>query len=112
MDWFGAWLDAQQTVQVEAFGVDPFTAGGDYLRYNLLAAFTELGEVAQEVPGWKPWNDVAPWEFDQDALTEEIVDVLHFLGNLILWAGITGPELTDLYQRKLAENRRRQDARR
>lgn len=97
---------------MEAFGVDPVDEGRDYLIYNLLALFTEVGELVQELPGWKPWTDKPSWDFDHAALTEEIVDVLHFLGNIILWADITPDDLELVYKRKLAENRRRQDARR
>lgn len=108
-DWFGEWLTAQERLQREVFEVEPFSEGIEYLRWNVLAAVTELVEVLNET-NWKPWSTSAGVGLQAD-FVEELVDVLHFVGNLALWAGIRGPELTEKYQAKLEENARRQEAR-
>lgn len=106
LNWFDEWLVAQNDLQREAFGVDPALAGPDYLMLNLLGVIAEMGEVMQEVD-WRPWSSsqghIAP------GLVGEIVDVLHFVGNIILWAGIGSDELTDVYVQKILENTRRQE---
>jgi len=109
---FGAWLEATAALQEQAYGIRPAellgAARADYLRSMTLAAVVELAEAAQETY-WKPWGraDGTPRR-DRDRVLEELVDVLHFLGNLLVAQGVTGPELTAAYLAKAQVNRDRQ----
>lgn len=66
-----------------------------YLREVVLCATDELHEVLAEV-NWKPWKssrgikDVAKYR-------EELADVLHFILDMYLAAGLTGRELIEDY---------------
>lgn len=65
-----------------------------------------LGEVPREFH-WKYWSHARPF-FNRARILEEIVDVLHFLANVLVAIGVTDDELEEAYQLKQAENRRRQ----
>ena len=72
----------------------------------LTGLFSEVGELGQEID-WKYWSE-GRGEFNRDRVIEEAVDVLHFLGNILLWAGVHSAELTEAYVVKMQENIRRQ----
>ena len=111
---FQQWLDRQRALQRlgAKFGVtqgDPGELHGkardDYLRWNALAAHHELVEMVDET-SWKPWaDDDAPW--NREEFITEAVDVLHFLGNMLLCENVTGAELSHAYAKKLAKNAKR-----
>lgn len=109
---FGEWLDATKTLQSEAFGVDfeklqsDPEALADFFLYNLLALHDEVSEVAGEV-GWKPWADNRGFVRKEEALSE-VVDVLHFVANILCALDVLPMELEGAYQSKMTENRRRQ----
>lgn len=77
----------------------------------LIAALkSEAQEVLDELP-WKPWKDDHgdPGAVDPERVREEIVDVQHFVNNLIM-AWFDNLEQFDCYFRaKLDENVRRQE---
>lgn len=107
------WLATQLRLQVEGFNVDPSTLGGadlaEYVRWNSLALTDELHEFLQEVQ-WKPWANDAGLVRDRDAAVGELVDVLHFLGNLALSMGADDKEMRRRYKQKVAVNLQRQHA--
>jgi len=106
------WLESTEKLQREAYGID--WKGRRYpkaqvlaLRDNLLAAIVELaGEVPREF-AWKPWAHDEPW-VNHEHMLSEIVDVMHFLGNMLLTLGVTDDEFWEAYRRKQEINRDRQ----
>lgn len=112
MRLFGSWLDETQRLQLEAYHHDLQAFVGDdradAVMMNILAATDELHEALQEVD-WKPWLTVGrgAWH-DRDAFVGELVDVLHFVANLLVLAGCDDLELSRRYAAKMSLNRRRQ----
>lgn len=108
-------LEKQRALQRKSFGVDPHTITGEdrvkYIRMNSLAAIAELIEALNEVDGWKDWQterenagSFKSWE----NYVGEMVDVLHFVANLLNASGITEEMLRYLFEKKQEENARRQ----
>lgn len=77
-----------------------------WIQKEILAIISELSEILDEV-NFKWWKD--PQEIDQDRLTEEIVDVLHFFVSMCLKAGIGPDDLYQAYVQKNKENFSRQE---
>jgi dimeric dUTPase (all-alpha-NTP-PPase superfamily) len=106
-------LEKQRQLQVQSFGTDPYDLSGDdlveFVRWNVLAATDELHEALNVLSGWKPWSDAEPAIADRDAYVEELVDVMHFVGNLLLAAGVTDRELEQAYDEKARKNAERQE---
>jgi hypothetical protein len=108
---FGSWLAQTRDLQNEFYGFDlPFDIEDkteeliDYVRVNVLAAEDELHEALNEV-SWKPW---ASAQFiNREEFIGEIVDTLHFIGNLLAGVGCTDAELTEAYLEKMNRNRAR-----
>ena len=115
---FSAWLELQLELQRDVF-VDPriFSEDeegrADFLIWNAFAATDELHEAMQEV-GWKPW--ASSRHLNSEEFLEEIVDALHFIGNMVLAASINRHEdpkvlavmLWQKYQQKAEKNMQRQ----
>jgi len=106
------WLRSTLTLQTEVFGYtlpvqDP-TALSAYLSWNLLAAYQELGEIGVEF-SWKPWAVDEPFAA-RERIRDEIVDVMHFLGNMLVAMGVSDEELEEAYQTKQAKNKRRKES--
>ncbi len=106
------WLDSTVALQREAFG---FTWTGDEspgevaesLRDNAFAAAVELlGEVPREFH-WKYWSHTEPF-VNRDRVRDELVDVLHFIANMLVALGVDDDELAEAYQAKQYINRKRQ----
>lgn len=70
-----------------------------YLREVILCATDELHEVLAEVH-WKPWKQSRGIK-DVAAYREEVADVMHFILDLYLAAGLTGK---DIYQDYVAKH--------
>lgn len=115
---FEAWLNLQLMLQQEVF-VDPRIFAddeegrADFMTWNHSAAIIELGEAMQEV-GWKPW--ATSRHLNSEEFLGEIVDALHFIGNMVLAAAINRHELPETlakmlwmkYQEKVDKNIQRQ----
>jgi hypothetical protein len=78
----------------------------DYVTENHSAAVVELSEFMQEV-GWKPWATPRGW-VNRDAAIGELVDVAHFLANLLCALDVSDVEWQARYRAKQEVNRRRQ----
>ena len=76
-----------------------------WMQKEVLAMISELSEVLDEV-NFKWWKN--PKVVDQDALKNELVDVLHFFVSMCLKSGMTAEELFALYKAKNQENLDRQ----
>ena len=94
-------LGLQRTVE-ERWGrsVDPSDpeAVSKYIREVILCATDELHEVLAEVH-WKPWKDSRGIK-SMDNYREEMADVLHFILDLYLAAGLTGRDIVADYVSK------------
>lgn len=73
----------------------------------ILGAIDELCECLREIP-WKPWKKKQ--EYHEERFKEEIVDLLHFLVNLSLSAGMSSDELFERYCNKNKINHERHDS--
>lgn len=101
------WLESTKELQETLGFTLPLAneALSRYLQWNSVGVVTELGEALQEV-GWKPWSTPQGW-IHRQAFLGELVDVGHFLGNMLVAAGITDEEWEEAYQRKQQVNRDR-----
>lgn len=106
---FGTWIKDTKTLQEQWYGknFETFTHQElvEWVRINILAAEDELHEALAEI-SWKPWASAE--FFHREAFLGEIVDVLHFIGNLLAGADITDYELNSAYSEKMERNRERQ----
>lgn len=78
----------------------------DYVTEQHSAAVIELSEFMQEV-GWKPWATPRGWVNRRQAVGE-LIDVAHFLANLLCALEVTDNEWEELYRLKQEVNRQRQ----
>jgi hypothetical protein len=107
------WLKKTRELQIEAYGKDPAELEGADLQFfviwNALAAVKELSEATDEVR-WKPWATLVEGEpvIDKGPFLKEIVDVNHFIANLLVAAGVTDDEYDSAYLEKMETNRERQ----
>lgn len=105
------WLASTLELQTETYGYElpiPSEKKAElaaYIQWNLLAAYQELGEIGVEF-SWKPWAIDEPF-VNVQRIVEEIVDVQHFMGNILTALGIGDDELAEIYQAKQDLNRRR-----
>lgn len=103
------WLESTRTLQEDYFGRD-FTSQdpdefADAIVMNHSALVVELSEFMAEV-GWKDWTTPRGW-VNRDAAVGELVDVGHFLANLLVRLNVTDEEWESRYQEKQEINRRR-----
>jgi dimeric dUTPase (all-alpha-NTP-PPase superfamily) len=121
MPLFGDWLKETRALQVESYGTDPVDLEGEdlavFLRWNFLAAHTELSEALAELP-WKPWSQkhkerledsrgLTEWDA-RDRAVDEIVDVLHFIANILVALDIDDEDINNGYINKMHINAQRQ----
>lgn len=79
------------------------------LREQGLAIMLEIAEAIEKT-AWKPWlTEIPPDPLPHDAFKKEMVDVLHFMVNLCILAGITPDELYQGYRVKNLINIERQN---
>lgn len=101
-------LSLQRKIE-ESWGrlVDPSDeeAVSAYIRDVVLCATDELHEVLGEV-NWKPWKNNRGIK-DMANYREEMADVLHFILDLYLAAGLTGKDIVLDYMAKHYENMNR-----
>lgn len=76
-----------------------------YINVMILACIDELCEMLRETP-WKPWKQQQTMNYDR--FKEELVDLIHFVMNLMLIAELSVDDLYDAYHKKLNENYKRQ----
>lgn len=107
-------FERQLQLQIGSMGIDPATVSGAqryiYLLNNLEGIADELAEARAET-NWKMWttgSELGTFH-DRDAFVKELVDLLHFLVNLLLLANATADEVYNRYMAKAAVNARRQD---
>jgi len=75
-----------------------------YVSSQILALIAESVEVLEETP-WKPWKASRPIADDELArLRVELVDVLHFLVNLFIAAGMDADDVLLAFEAKAGIN--------
>lgn len=106
------WLKSTRELQEDHYGVNFREMDGevraDYVTWNATALTAELGEFLNEV-GWKPWAKGRGWVNREEAVGE-LVDVAHFLGNLLCALGVSDEEWEKRYQDKQQVNRDRMES--
>lgn len=117
-DW--KWLESTEDLQRNTYGYDldelarGASANANYLRanklakyidWNVTAAVQELAEVREEF-SWKPWATDAPF-VHRERVIAEIIDVQHFLGNILVAMAVDDEEYEEAYRRKQEINRAR-----
>jgi hypothetical protein len=116
-DW--EWLKSTKELQTEVYNydldwwVDGLGIGAPsvvkelsaYIDWNMTAAVQEMAEARIEF-SWKPWAVDQPF-VNKERLLNEIVDVNHFLGNVLTAMGVTDEEYAAAYQAKQQKNRER-----
>lgn len=104
------WLSSTRQLQRDAYGDNDWPKHGEALansvQMNVTALVAELGEMLNEV-GWKPWAENRGW-VNREQYLKELVDVGHFLANLIVAVGCTDEEWEQRYRDKQELNLRRQ----
>jgi hypothetical protein len=104
------WLTSTRQLQREAYGDDVWPKEGDVLAdsamANMFSLMKEMSEAGDEI-GWKPWAQPRGW-VNRDAYIGELVDVGHFLANLLIGVGCTDDEWEERYQAKQRVNLKRQ----
>jgi len=110
---FAEWLNETARLQKSAFGIDfdelrsDPEALADYFHLNITGAFTEVAEVA-ELIRWKPWTNKRGIRPNPVHIAMEVVDVMHFLANILVAADAPASLLEYEYRRKIEENEKRQ----
>lgn len=102
---FSFLLELQRTVEGtwgRLVDVNDPEAVSAYVRDVVLCATDELHEVLAEV-NWKPWKDNRGIK-DIEAYREEMADVLHFILDLYLAAGLNGGDIVMDYVSKHYKN--------
>lgn len=113
------WLRSTYGLQVGTYGydLDWFAEGlrlgapsvikelARYIDWNMTAAVQELAEARVEF-SWKPWAVDDPF-VNRERLINEMVDVNHFIGNVLTAMGVTDEEYEIAYQAKQQKNRER-----
>lgn len=77
----------------------------EWVQKNILAIISELSEVMDEV-NFKWWKNKKP--INEEALLEELTDVLHFFISMCIHAGVDADTLFAAYRKKNHENFKRQ----
>jgi hypothetical protein len=110
------WLKSTKELQEDTYGynlafyaslADPEETAR-YLDWNTTAAVQELAEVREEF-SWKPWATDEAF-VNRDRIRDEVIDVMHFLANILTGLGVDDAELEVHYRLKQAKNRRRHDS--
>ena len=125
----------QKDIQETVYGYDfeklrslPLNQFREFFDWNYHSVQDELRETFDALGGikdgigngvWKPWkksyheraphmtfNDLS--ESDKKELQMELIDIQHFLFNMMLAAGLTPQDLMNMYFAKNKENRERQ----
>lgn len=80
----------------------------DRIPITVTSIVAELGEILEEVQGWKDWRKEVP-SVDREHLLEEYSDLMHFVINLGLYLGFSDQDLSRKFVEKNQENHNRQD---
>jgi len=103
-------LGMQRNLQLEAYGLAPDKMDVDtkieYIKTMILAGTDELHELLAELD-WKPWTQ-GERKINYDGAKKEIVDLWHFVLNIMLALDMSTDELYRMYMTKRRVNADRQ----
>ena len=86
------------------------TKEGNYLIRDMLnSASQEIGETIQTMKNWKSWKSTEV-PTDVEHFREELIDVVHFLVEAAILAGMTPEDLYNIYFKKNEVNHFRQES--
>lgn len=109
-DW--SWLNSTRQLQRRVYKINYDLMKGDaladYVTWNALALQDEVHEFLQEVQ-WKNWAKNRG-QVNREEAVGELIDVAHFLGNLLVVLGVSDEEYEARYREKQARNAKRQEA--
>jgi len=77
----------------------------EWVQKKSLALIDEVGELLDEV-NYKWWKN--PKTLDKQAISEELVDILHFWVSMCLDMGLTAEDIYKVYKKKNQDNKDRQ----
>lgn len=107
--WLAATKELQEKVYKYVFDKDDALNFPElvskYLDWNTTAAVQELAEMRIEF-SWKPWAKDDPF-VNPIRVRNELIDALHFIGNMLVACGVTDEELWTAYRQKQEINRAR-----
>lgn len=112
VEFIDCW-DNQRENQKSAYTGDPVLMSPEdkirFVHWNIIALQAETVEMLDTFP-WKPWskNFGDPEHWDPEALVGEAADVMCFLTNLLLVAGVDAGQLLDAWKEKIERNAARQ----
>lgn len=93
----------RQQRPTDFYRADPLTRCTTWTR----AIIHEACELDDEL-NWKPWKNPVDLEQSRERRLDESADILHFFLQLMLDQGFSADEVFAAYERKHAENQRRQ----
>lgn len=105
------WLESTRELQRDYFNFDWEKLGrtpenvSASLKDNSFAISVELAEASIEY-SWKHWAKDTPF-VNRERVIKELVDVGHFLGNMLVALDVSDDEWEAAYQEKQEKNRRR-----
>jgi dUTPase len=111
-DW--RWLQSTAELQEQTYGypVQEFPGhpaqAAKYLQWNTFAIYNELAELAYEF-SWKPWATDGDF-VNSERIVAEVVDIMHFLGNILTAVGIDDKDFWYQYRMKQRTNRIRAES--
>lgn len=80
----------------------------DKIPMTVTSIVAEIGEILEEVQGWKNWKK-NPKPIDQKNLDTEVADLWHFVINLTLQLGYSAEDVYRVFVEKNKTNHIRQD---
>lgn len=78
----------------------------EWIQKKAMALLVELSELLEEI-NYKWWKN--PKQENEQAIKEELVDILHFYIGMCIDAGMDAQELFTIYRQKNKENHDRQN---
>lgn len=78
---------------------NPMGTGTDAVKENILALFSEVTEVLNEL-NWKPWRHATDHDVSREDIVEEMVDVFMFYCNILNELEVSESEFDAVWDRK------------
>lgn len=90
----------------QKLGYDPLKYDQRYFELMYIGCIAELNEMLENTP-WKPWKKRS--KLNKFELTEEVIDLWHFVINITMICGITPGMLFLMFEAKNNTNNKRQE---
>jgi dimeric dUTPase (all-alpha-NTP-PPase superfamily) len=114
-DKFEKMLEMQRHLQMNSFGADPINLAvygndaerSEFAYRSIIMMLDEAHEALGEI-SWKWWTSEK--FFNEEEFKGEVVDIMHFVLNLVMVSGMSPEEFYIRYQWKNTKNAERQRA--